>query len=172
MQKIFFTTVSALMMCLSLKAQLRVGQFLGYGVGLGLWGLGVHTELLVNERLGISPVLIQYFPKKFDNTPRRSAWELDINADYYFLTGDVGNLYGLGGINYTRTRLRGHDLTGDEVQTKGDLGLNLGLGTMFRINNILPFAEAKYTLGGYSQLTFFIGARFQLGDADNLEDDY
>jgi hypothetical protein len=48
----------------------------------------------------------------------------------------------------------------------------IGLGTMVRINDLLiPFAEGKYTVGGYSQPTLIIGVKFQLGDKA-LKDDY
>ena len=171
MRKIYVTTMILLTLSAASLAQVRVGPFLGYGDGLGLWGLGVHTELLVSEKLSINPVFIQYFPKALTGAFRKSAWELDLNANYYLINGEVGKLYGLGGINYTQIRFRDRNSMMEEAVTDGNLGLNLGLGTIFLINNIMPFAEAKYTVGGYSQLTVFVGVKFQLGES-TLEDDY
>jgi hypothetical protein len=171
MRKIFFTLLISVVISAASQAQVRLGPFLGYGERLGLWGLGVHTEFLLNEKLSVSPVFIQYFPEELTNEPRKIAWELNGNVNYYVVTGDIGYLYGLGGFNYTQIKLRDRNAITEEVTIDPNLGLNLGLGTMFRINHVLPFAEAKYTLGGYSQFTLFFGAKFELGN-NRLDDDY
>lgn len=171
MKKLIITMLMTTAIAAASQAQVRLGPFLGYGENLGLWGLGVHTEFTIDETLSISPVFIQYFPEELTNSPRRIAWELDANLNYYIVSGDVGNFYGLAGLNYTQIRLRDRDAITDEVETNGNAGLNMGLGTMFRINRVLPFAEAKYTIGGYSQFTLFFGAKFQLG-SDRILSDY
>lgn len=172
MRKIIFTAFITLLISVASHAQLRVGPFLGYGNGLELWGIGVHTELLLNDKVSISPVFTQYFPERLGSIPRRTMWELNGNLNYYVIRGQVGYLYGLAGINYTNIRTKMSTALTDEVENKGNLGLNVGLGTMVRIkNNILPFAEAKYTVGGYSQYTLNFGVKFQLGD-NTLQDDY
>jgi hypothetical protein len=59
----------------------------------------------------------------------------------------------------------------DEPENDGNLGFNLGLGTMVRISDhMFPFAEGKYTVGGYSQFTVIFGVKFQLGDQTLTED--
>ncbi len=47
MKKIIFTLFISLVISAASQAQVRVGPFLAYGEGLGLWGLGVHTEVLL-----------------------------------------------------------------------------------------------------------------------------
>ncbi|MEX2230553.1 MAG: hypothetical protein WD824_00220 [Cyclobacteriaceae bacterium] len=172
MRKIIFTLFIASSIATFSHAQVRVGPFLGYGDGLGLWGLGVYSEILLNDRVSISPVFTQYFPENFDNAPRRTMWELNGNINYYVIRGDVGYLYGLTGLNFTNIKIRTRMATADEIENDGNLGLNVGLGTMVRITDtILSFAEGKYTVGGYSQWTLIFGVKFQLGDG-TLEDDY
>lgn len=172
MRKLIFTTILSLALLGISQAQVRVAPFLGYGDGLGLWGLGAYAEVVANDRVSFSTHFTQYFPKSLDNIPRRTVWELNANVNYYVIRGEVGYLYGLAGANYTNIKIRTRTALTDEVETDGNLGLNVGAGTMVRINDLLlPFVEAKYTAGGYSQLGVLIGVKFQLGQ-DSLEEDY
>jgi hypothetical protein len=172
MTKIIFTLFTLLIISSSpISAQVRVAPFLGYGQELGLWGLGAHSEILLNDRMSVSAVFTQYFPEDLDNIPRRNVWELNGNFNYYVIRGDVGYLYGLTGLNYTHFKVRTMTTVNEVVEKDGNIGLNLGLGTMVRINDLLfPFVEGKYTAGGYSQFTLIFGVKFQLGDS-TLEDD-
>ena len=172
MRRIIFTAVFSLMFLAATEAQVRVGPYLGYGDELGLWGLGVYAEMVASEKVSISTHFTQYFPEDLDNAPRRNVWELNANVNYYLIRGDVGYLYGLAGANFTNIKTRTTTAVTEEVENDGNLGLNVGLGTMVRINDLLlPFIEAKYTAGGYSQVGVLIGVKFQLG-TDTLEDDY
>lgn len=172
MKKILFTTLLTLAITVASHAQVRIGPFLGYGDGLGLWGLGAYSEIAFNEKVSVSPIFTQYFPEDLDGVPRRSVWELNTNVNYYVIRGDVAYLYGLAGLNYTNIKIRTRTALIDAVEHDGNFGVNLGAGTMFRVNDVLlPFAEGKYTAGGYSQWTLIFGVKFQLG-APTLQDDY
>jgi outer membrane immunogenic protein len=154
------------------SAQVRVGPYLGYGEELNRWGIGALAEVMLSERVAVSPNFTVYFPKNFDNNPRRSGWELNANMNYYVVNGDVGYLYGLAGLNYTTVRTRTSTPTADVVDNDGNLGFNFGIGTMVGVNDFFyPFAEAKYTAGGYSQISLFFGIKFQLGGG-SLDYDY
>ena len=97
---------------------------------------------------------------------------MNANVNYYVIRGDVGYLYGLAGANFTNIRIRTRTAVDDEIDTDGNLGLNIGIGTMVRINELLlPFVEGKYTVGGYSQLGIIFGVKFQLGEG-TLSEDY
>jgi outer membrane immunogenic protein len=174
MRKIIFTIFLTVSIATASDAQVRVGPFLGYGERLGLWGLGAYTELVFNDRISVSPNFTQYFPKDLDNAPRRTAWEVNANLNYYVIRGEVGYLYGIAGLNYTNLKVRTTTLAlTEEVDNSGNAGLNLGLGTMVRVTDrLFPFAESKYAVGGYSQLTLIFGVKFQLGEGTTLEDDY
>jgi hypothetical protein len=172
MRKVIFTFLFFAIVSSASNAQVRVGPFLGYGDELGLWGLGAYSEIAFSEKLSFSPIFTQYFPKSIDNIPRRSVWELNTNLNYYLLRGDAVYLYGLTGLNFTQIKTRTRTATTEDIDKDGNVGVNLGLGTMFRVNDLLlPFAEAKYTAGGYSQFTLIFGVKFQLGER-SLEDDY
>ena len=165
MKKLILAMMAFLALSLAAHSQVRVGPFLGYGDGPGLWGIGAYTEIGVNDRVSISPIFTQYFPKDLDGVPRRNMWELNANANYYVFNGDIGYLYGLAGVNYTNIKIRTRTAFVDDVERDGNLGFNIGLGTMFRITDLLlPFAETKYTIGGYSQWTLIFGVKFALGD--------
>jgi len=173
MRKLIFTTLSLLLLLTSADAQVRVGPYLGYGDELGLWGLGAYAEVAASEKVGVSANFTQYFPKNLDNIPRRTVWELNTNVNYYVIRGHTGYLYGLAGVNYTNIRIRTRTALTNEVETDGNIGLNVGAGTMVRINDLLlPFVEAKYTAGGYSQFGLLIGVKFQLGDEETLSSRY
>ncbi|HET7179715.1 MAG TPA: hypothetical protein VFI14_08325 [Chryseosolibacter sp.] len=172
MKKVYIAFIALLLSAPALLAQVRLGPFLAYGDKSGLWGLGVYPEFVVNEKLSVSPVFTQYFPKRLDNAPRRSMWEINANANYYFVQGRVGFFYGLAGLNFTRSTLKNSPSTLEDNKSDENVGVNVGLGTMARINDLLlPFAEAKFTAGGYSQFSVKFGLKFELGDRD-LEDDY
>src|SRR5688572_11396123 len=172
MQRLIFTTTIFFVMAIAAHGQVRLAPFLGYGNELGLWSLGAQVEVLLNDRMSVSTSFTQYFPEELYNRPQRTAWELNGNLNYYLFRGDVGYLYGLAGLNFTHIRSRTETVLGEEVDIDNSPGLNFGLGSMVRINDLLlPFVEAKYTAGGYSQFTFLIGVKFELGGS-SLDDDY
>ena len=156
----------------ALHAQVRVGPFLAYGNNSGLWGLGVNAEIMLNEKVTISPIFTQYFPKDLTSTPRRSMREVNANVNYYVIRGDVGYLYGLAGLNYTHVHRKNVAGSNEDANNDENAGINVGLGSMVRVNDlVLPFVEAKYTAGGYSQFSVMFGVKFQLGDR-TLDEDY
>lgn len=145
-------------------AQIRLAPFLGYGEGLNRWGIGAYAEIALNDRVSISPAFTQYFPKNFDSNPRRSGWELNGDVNYYVINGDIGYLYALAGLNYTNVRTRTSTPANDIIDNDGNFGFNFGIGSMAHVTDLIyPFAEAKYTAGGYSQATLIFGVKFELG---------
>ena len=172
MNKIISTVLITCLMATASLAQIRIGPYLGYGEGLNLWGIGAYSEVAFNDRVSISPQLTVYFPENFDNNPRQSGWELNANVNYYVVRGDVGYLYGLAGANYTNVRTRTSTPSADITDKDGNIGFNFGIGTMVNVNDLLyPFAEGKYTAGGYSQASIIFGVKFQFGHRA-LEDDF
>lgn len=171
MKKVYITFILSCLLSPALLAQVRLGPFLAYGEESGLWGLGAYPEILLNEKLSLSPVFVQYFPKRLDNSPRRSMWEINANANYYFIHGEVGFLYGLAGLNFTRITDKNKSALLEDNESDENVGVNIGLGTMVRINDLLlPFVEAKYTAGGYSQLSVMFGLKFELENRQIEED--
>jgi len=163
MRTFMLTTFILLSLTTVSLAQVRVGPFLAYGNKLGLWGLGAYSEIAINEKMSISLFFTQYFPENLSNIPKRTVWEVNSNLNYYVIRGEVGYLYGLAGLNYTHEKIRTQTASLEIVERDKNIGLNVGIGTMVRINDLLlPFAEGKFTAGGYTQLSLIFGVKFEL----------
>lgn len=164
MKKIIFTLSLFFSIAVVASAQVRFGAFMGYAEKINLWGLGAQVEVLVTDRVGISPSFVYYFPRKINADVQTTMWEWNANGQYYLVNGDAINLYGLAGFNYSTTRIRTEDALSDRIENDYNAGLNLGAGFLVRLNNLLPFAEAKFTAGSYSQFAFFAGVKYQFGN--------
>jgi len=81
-------------------------------------------------------------------------FEINVNGQYAFSESDKMRLYALTGANYAYLAVSGD--TGFGAAGGGDAGLNLGAGADFG----MFFGEAKFTLGGFSQLGLLVGLRF------------
>lgn len=98
--------------------------------------------------LKISPSFIYYLPK--DQVDVKINWfEINGNANYYFLDQDKLSVYGLGGLNYSSVKAK-YDgpYSGliDYGASDGRFGLNIGGGANFILGNLMPFAELKYVI--------------------------
>ena len=163
MKKVFLLAVISLVFSVASHAQIRIGGFLGFGSEVEQAGLGINGEFIISEKVGISPNLLFYFPKK--NGPyKTSFWELNGNVNYYFLNDQPVSVYGLAGLNITNVKVKYDAFGSDYSNSDSEFGLNLGLGANFHVGNILPFAELKYTISDFDQLVFMMGVKFPLRD--------
>src|SRR5688572_1688029 len=133
----------------------RVGPMISFtGGDLDETGLGIVAEFGVAQKVSIAPQFILYFPGN-----DVSLFELNLNGNYYFFNQDVFELYGLGGLNFTRV---GYEVAG-ENESDSEIGLNLGIGTNFQFGKkFVPFAEFRFTLGEYDQIALGLGVKFNL----------
>jgi outer membrane immunogenic protein len=133
----------------------RVGPMVSFtGGDLDETGLGIVAEFGVAQKVSIAPQFILYFPGN-----DVSLFELNLNGNYYFFNQDVFELYGLGGLNFTRV---GYEVAG-ENESNSEIGLNLGVGTNFQLGKkFVPFAEFRFTLGEYDQFALGLGVKFNL----------
>src|SRR5690606_16297649 len=152
---------------LSVNAQesTRIGGFLAFGSEIETIGFGANAEFPIMENLTISPGFIFYLPKD-EVYVKMTIFELNANANYYFINDDTFGIYGLAGLNYTNVKVRVEDFgfgLGDTSSNEGKFGLNLGGGANFNLGkNWMPFAELKYVLSDYDQLVFLAGVKFNL----------
>lgn len=139
----------------------RVGPMVSFtGGDLDETGLGIVGEFGVAQKVSIVPQFILYFPGN-----DLSLFELNFNANYYFFNQDVFEMYGLGGLNFTRGGYKYNDpITGNTVKgSDSAVGLNLGIGTNFQVGkSFVPFAEFRFTIGDYSQVALALGIKFNL----------
>ena len=93
-------------------------------------------------------------------------FELNANANYYFVQDDQFDFYGLGGLNYSSVNVKYDDSAFGGYgasASDGRMGLNLGVGGNLNTSgNIIPFAELKYVIIDGGQLVIAAGVRFNI----------
>lgn len=147
-------TLSVIVICsASSFSQKTVGAGLAYGSEIENLGIGVNAEFDLNEQIDIAPSFIYYFKKN-----NFTMWELNGNINYIF-SNSGPTFYGIAGLNITGVKFDGGGFFADSSDS--ELGLNLGIGATFaQSGSVIPFAEAKYVLSNYDQLSLFGGVRF------------
>ena len=140
--------------------QNRAGVFFAFtGGDIDATGIGGVAEFKVAEKVTIAPQLIFYFPDD-RGAVDVNLLEVNVNANYYFLDHDVFELYGLGGLNFSRVKV---DFDGGGDNSETEIGLNLGIGSNFQIGkSFVPFAELRLTLGEWDQSMLGLGVKFNL----------
>jgi len=156
---VVFTTISYS------QNETKIGALLGYGTEIENIGIGVDAEFPVMEKLTISPSFIYYLPK--DEFGVNINWfEFNADANYYFLTEDNLDIYGIGGLNYSSVSIDydGTSIFGEDRSVNdGRFGLNIGGGANFNIGSgITPFAELKYVVIDGGQLVIAAGVKFNI----------
>jgi outer membrane protein X len=145
----------------------RIGAELAYGTEIENLGIGANAEFGVLDNLSISPSFIYYLPK--EEGPIKINWfEVNANANYYFIQDEKFDVYGIGGLNYTSVKVK-YDSTysplfGESSSVSdGRIGLNLGGGANLNLDgNITPFAELKYVIIDGGQLVLAAGVKFKI----------
>lgn len=163
----FLGVIVSLGFAFSAQAQenTRIGGFLAYGTEIENIGIGANAEFPIMENLTISPSFIYYLPKK-EYMVRVNWFEVNANANYYFINQDNMSVYALGGLSYNSVKVSFDDdygILGNYSESDGRFGLNLGGGINFKISgNITPFAELKYVIIDDGQLVAGAGVKFNL----------
>ncbi len=155
-----FTTFAA-----SAQQDMRLGGFLAFGSEIESAGIGINAEFPIFEKLTLAPSLIYYFPKD-QAYVKTTLFEINGNANYYFMDHETFGFYGLAGINYTNVKVKVDDFGfgfGGASSSEGKVGLNIGGGTNFNLGkNWMPFAELKYVVSDYDQLVLLAGVKINL----------
>lgn len=140
----------------------RIGAFLAYGTEIENIGIGANAEFPIIENLTISPSFIYYFPKE-EYGIKMNWFEVNANANYYFVTQDNMEVYALGGLNYSSIKVSYEDSGfGNYSSSDGRFGLNLGGGINFNMGRVTPFAELKYVIIDGGQLVAAAGVKFNI----------
>lgn len=151
-----FTSVS------SAQTDNRFGVMLAYGTEIENIGLGINADFPVAENLTIAPSFIYYFPKDYFGGDM-NWWELNADANYYFVENESLGFYGLAGLNYSHVSFDFDSPMGSVDSSDGEFGVNLGVGANFNIqSSVTPFAQLKYVIIDGSQLVIAAGVRFRL----------
>ncbi|MDX1586770.1 MAG: outer membrane beta-barrel protein [Balneolaceae bacterium] len=131
----------------------KLGGGLLYGTEVESVGLQVNGVYRFNEEWAGEADLGIYFPG--DDTGLDSFWEINANAQYLFYLEEEFHLYGLGGLNVSTAE----NILGN---TNSELGINLGAGGEYHLENLSIFGELKYIIGDFDQLGLGAGVRFPL----------
>ncbi|NGP76498.1 porin family protein [Balneolaceae bacterium YR4-1] len=131
----------------------KLGGGLLYGTEVESVGLQVNGVYRFTEEWAGEADLGIYFPG--DDTGLDSFWEINANAQYLFLLEDEFHLYGLAGLNVSTAK----NIVSD---TNSELGINLGGGGEYHLENLSIFTELKYIIGDFDQLVIGAGVRFPL----------
>ncbi|PZD77103.1 outer membrane protein [Mesonia sp. K7] len=145
------------------QKETHIGAMLAYGSEIENIGIGVNAEFPMMENLSISPSFIYYFPKE-EYGLKVNWFEVNANANYYFVNQENMGVYALGGLNYSSVKVSYDDAwLGNYSASDGRFGLNLGGGVNFKIGGkITPFAELKYVIIEEGQLVAGAGVKFSL----------
>ena len=151
------------------NAQTTIGGGIAFGTDIESVGLHAGGQFFVNERLAIAPSILYYFPREIVEGFNFKWFEINGNVNYYFITDEKVNVYGLTGLNvsivsvpvFTFSNIFG----GGDVDNSSttEIGLNIGVGADFDIgSNITPFGQLRYNISSFNQLAIEAGVRFPL----------
>ena len=151
------------------NAQTTVGGGIAYGTDIESVGIHADGQFFINERMTIAPSILYYFPREIVEGFNFKWFEINGNINYYFITDEKVNVYGLTGLNvsivsvpvFTFSSIFGNGDTNNSSTTK--IGLNIGVGADFDIgSNIIPFGQLRYNISSFNQLAIEAGVRFPL----------
>ena len=149
------------------QMETRIGGLLAYGTEIENIGIGANAEFGITEQLSIAPSFIYYLPRE-EGPIKVNWWEVNGNANYYFVQDEDFQFYGLAGLNYTNVNIKSDlDLGpyGNPIGevSDGRFGLNLGGGANLDLgSSVTPFAELKYVIIDGGQLVLAAGVKFNL----------
>ena len=128
-----------------------------YGTEIKTVGANLRAYYFFNHHICLGPE-ISYFPKHNLHHKDVSLLELNITGHYVFEITEQLGFYPLTGINYSIEKETAHN----ETLSHNALGINLGAGLHYKLNNILPFIEYKYITGDLSQNVYSAGILIML----------
>jgi len=141
------------------SAEAQVGEFklgggLLYGSEVESVGLQVNGVYRFTEEWAGQADLGLYFPG--DDTGLDSFWEINANAQYLFAMEQDYHFYGLGGLNVTTAEVSVIN------ESNSELGINIGAGGEYHLENFSLFGELKYVISDFDQIVLGAGLRFPL----------
>lgn len=118
-------------------------------------GLQAGATFRVSPKVEIAPDVTVYFPDE-DENGLESYVGINFNGHSIFEADNDYHIYALGGLNVTAFEFEGADGSDSE------LGINLGLGGEYHLDNFSLFGELKYVVSDLDQVVLGVGARFPL----------
>ncbi len=123
------------------------------------FGLHLRPTYLLFEKLHVAPSVTMY--SSADLTSSDTQRFTEFNADAFYMVDSDDSLfqpYLLAGLNFSRRRIENDLLRSISKRTRQ--GVNIGAGVNFRLlKRFAPFAEARYTIGGFGQFEIMAGVK-------------
>lgn len=150
-QKALFIAITFLFLNLGANAQINAGLGLDHGSAVDEFGLDLRIGYQFNEQFNVVGDFSMFFVDDDGRYVKNRYWnEFNINIHYYYLVSDESfSPYSLIGLNTTfwGTRFEDQPGLGDLENSDSEIGLNLGGGVDFNLNeNFKPFFEVKYLM--------------------------
>ena len=157
MKKLFALTLllASLFAAQDTFAQIKAGGGLVFGSEISQLGIDVRGEYHIDENWVVVPNVNFFFSDKETISVfevKTTLTTINFDGHYLFpMQDDRFDLYPLAGINISIVNVKNDFNDFDESET--ELGLNIGGGGQYEINDLLTaFAEIKYVIGDFDQL--------------------
>ncbi len=142
-------------------SDIYLGGGLSYGESLNELGLQFNGYYVFDENLRFGGDFIYWL---VDSPPEASVnyFEINGNAHYLFYQEDAITMYGIGslGIHYWSSSVTFNGMSASSSNT--DLGLGIGAGIEYNVDPIKLYAEPRFFLTGFDQLSLSFGVRYGL----------
>jgi len=129
---------------------IKVGAGLLYGAEAESIGLQVNGTFGITPEIAIAPDLSVFFPEY------GSYFAVNVNGHYIFSRDTQYQFYGLAGLNLSTIE---YD---DLPESETELGLNLGAGGEYKLDNFALFGEIKYVISNFDGVVLGAGIRLPL----------
>jgi opacity protein-like surface antigen len=150
----------------TVNAQISLGGGLGYATEIDNLNFHLDGNYAFNEKWEGAATFTYYLTGEEAAGFDLSWYGFDFNAHYNFSEYTNGKIYGLAGLNIMMVSVSYDDPTGmigDISTSDTDIGLNIGVGTKYALNEKLSlFGEAKYTIAGAGFFNLGAGLLFAL----------
>ncbi len=151
-----------------IKAQdspLKVGGGLTYASDISTAGLFIKGNYTITNQWEAAADFNYFFPKNYGFGVKFNWMALNFNAHYIFHEQEPMTFYGIGGLNILMIHIPSYTTLGAKVgsTTDSNIGLNLGAGGRYKINDKLSgLGEVKFVVGNASYLQLNVGILYNL----------
>jgi hypothetical protein len=137
------------------RSQYIAGIGFAYGSEIERLGLQIRGEYEFQENMSAAFKFNHFFKANIVDAQSRT-YAINIDGHYLWEAGDDVTLYPLVGLNYVRTRVE----FVNETNKDGDLGINIGAGVRYWLEDLLLIGEVKYIFGRSDQVVISVGLAY------------
>lgn len=168
MKKLLTTSLLALIACFTFQTEALAQHDVKFGVGVAYddaaetAGIQANATFRVSQKFGIAPSATFYFTDEDEGPYFDSYLALNLDGHYMLVTDPEYHIYALGGLNVTTYDRNDEFFDNGPDDSETELGLNLGLGGEYHLDNFSLFSDLKYVFGGFDRVVLAVGVRFPI----------